>query len=161
MWLCGRSCFSCTNPSHFWRPLQSLLLRYLAEIHGLFHGLSGPANKASYLRVYRKLIMWHTITKGLFTSTRTSSVAKSWEVLLYLILFLSLFTIGKAPLSISNSYPLLSYAPLSTRSLPVNALLPISKAEEISDRREVLSLDVLAKSLASFYVLRRAAVGNF
>ena len=35
VWLCGRSCFSCTNPSHFWRPLQSLLLRYLAEIHRL------------------------------------------------------------------------------------------------------------------------------
>ena len=27
----GKSCFSHTNPSHFWRLSQSLLLRYTAE----------------------------------------------------------------------------------------------------------------------------------
>ena len=30
-WLGGKSCFSHTNASNFWRPLQSLLLRYTTE----------------------------------------------------------------------------------------------------------------------------------
>ena len=67
-WLDGKSCFSRTNASNFWRPLQSLLLRFSGYLF-LIHSFSlcwQNFSKVNCFRFYWKLIMWSSHAKSLF-----------------------------------------------------------------------------------------------
>ena len=92
-WLDGKSCFSRTNASNFWRPLQSLLLRFSGYLF-LIHSFSlcwQNFSKVNCFRFYWKLITWSSHAKSLFIYYSYASL-NYFLVDISLVLFFSLIT---------------------------------------------------------------------
>ena len=102
-WLDGKSCFSRTNASNFWRPLQSLLLRFSGYLF-LIHSFSlcwQNFSKVNCFRFYWKLITWSSHAKSLFIYYSYASL-NYFLVDISLVLFFSSLLFFSAPRCISS-----------------------------------------------------------